>query len=107
MNANKILGFALVITSAGATAFAEVPVLSVCEVLDNRVAYNGTTVIVVGRVVRTMEGEWLDQDCDHKVLIDGYEWHFIISLSYLGSIAKPPPAKPAMHCSSIAPVLGP
>lgn len=93
MNANKILGFAFVVTLVGAAAFGDVPVLSVCEVLDNRLAYNGKAVIIVGRVVRTMEGEWLDQECG-KLGIDGYDWPYLISLSYLGSSAKAPPAKP-------------
>jgi hypothetical protein len=80
---------------AGATALADVPVLSVCEVLDNRLAYNGKTVIVVGRIVRTMEGEWLDQECGQKLVIDGYGWPYSISLSYyFGRPPKPPPAKP-------------
>jgi hypothetical protein len=106
MNANKILGFAFIVTSAGATALADVPVLSVCEVLDSRLAYNGKIVIVVGRVVRTMEGEWLDQECGQKLVIDGFGWPYSISLSYyFGRPPKPPPAKPPGFQWNASPLL--
>jgi hypothetical protein len=91
MNANKILGLAFLFSLPAAAALPAVPVLSVCEVLDNRLAYNGKVVIVVGRVVRTMEGEWLDQECGHKLVIDGYDWEYDVSLSYsLGQPPRPP-----------------
>jgi hypothetical protein len=95
MNANKIFGLVFLVSLPAEAALPVVPVLSVCEVLDNRLEYNGKTVIVVGKVVRTMEGEWLDQECGHELLIDGYGWAYSISLSYLGSSAKAPPSKPA------------
>jgi len=51
MNADKIFGFASMI----------VPALSVCEAMDNRLAYNGKTVIIGGRVVRLFRGgKWSD-----------------------------------------------
>jgi hypothetical protein len=94
MNADKIFGFVFIFGLAGAAALADVPVLSVCDVLDNRLAYNGKTVIVVGRVIRTMEGHWLDQECGKNLVINGYGWRYLISLSYLGSTAKPQPPLP-------------
>ena len=62
-------------------AGTEVPVLSVCEILADRLAYNGKTVVVVGRTVSTTEGSWLDQECGQKLVIDGSEWPWDISLS--------------------------
>jgi hypothetical protein len=94
MNANKILGLAFLFSLPAAAALPAVPLLSVCEVLDSRLAYNGKAVIVVGRVTHTMEGQWLGQDCGQELVIDGYGWHYQISLTYLGNTAKPPPAKP-------------
>jgi hypothetical protein len=95
MNADKIFGFVFMVTLAGAGALADVPVLSVCEVLDNRLAYNGKPVIVVGRMIRTMEGEWLDQECGKNLVIDGYGWGYSISLSYWLNTVKPPLPMPA------------
>ena len=70
------------------------PILSVCEALQNRLAYNGKAVIVVGRFAEGMEGAWLGEDCDGRLLIDGYGWPNDISLTYVIDREAPAPALP-------------
>jgi hypothetical protein len=92
MNANKILELAFLFSLPATAALPAVPVLSVCEVLDNRLEYNGKTVIVIGQFSSGMHGEWLDQECSHRLAIDGFEWPYEISLPYyLERRAEPPP----------------
>jgi hypothetical protein len=73
---------------------ADVPVLTVREVLQNRERYNGKSVVVVGRLVGTMEGAWLDQEPANRITIDGNQWGFIISLTYVVGEVEPPPSLP-------------
>jgi hypothetical protein len=69
--------------------------LSVCEVLDHRLRYDGKTVIVFGRISATTEGQWLTADCGGRLQIDGSEWGYDISLTYVVSQTQPPPALPS------------
>jgi len=47
---------------------ADIPVITVCDVMRNMSAYNGRTVIVVGRYASSMEGAWLDAKCPNKIV---------------------------------------
>ena len=69
------------------------PVVTVCESLRNRLELNGKRVIVVGKLVYTGEGAWLDEDCNQKIAAEGGTWTFAnaISLTYvLGRVDEPP-----------------
>lgn len=56
--------------------------LSLCEVLSNRILYNGKMVEVIGRVVATDEGEWINQECNEHPMTGSIPWRTIIWLSY-------------------------
>ena len=71
-----------------------IPVLTVCEALNNLSQHNGKVVVVVGKLVGTEEGSWLREDCDEKIVTDGYTWENIISLAYVRSAVEPPPRVP-------------
>lgn len=73
---------------------ADIPVLTVCELMQSLPAHKGTTIVVVGRLGSTSEGSWLDQKCTEKLVTDGYEWGSNISLSYLVSETVPSPILP-------------
>ena len=60
-----------------------IPVLTVCEVLHDLSQHSGKSLIAVGKLVATEEGRWLVEDCDEKVITDGYKWPNSISLRYL------------------------
>src|SRR5262249_54991161 len=66
--------FRFLIALATLPLAADVPLLSVCEILDNRLDYNQKPVIVVGKFHPGMEGTWLLQDCGHDLVINGYSW---------------------------------
>jgi hypothetical protein len=66
----------------------------VCEALNTRSQHNGKGVIVVGKLVGTGEGSWLREDCDEKIVTDGYTWTNVISLTYVRSEAATPPSVP-------------
>jgi hypothetical protein len=72
----------------------DVPVLTVCEGLDNFSQYNGEAVVVVGRLVGTDEGSWLNENCEQKIITGGYAWASSISLTHVQSAAMPPPVMP-------------
>ena len=65
--------------------YAQNSMLTVCEVLDHRLQYDGKTVVVFGRISLTTEGTWLTEDCGAKLAIDGVEWGYDISLSYVAA----------------------
>ncbi len=79
-----------------AAAFSNggVPVITVCEALHDLSRYNGMTAIVVGRLGSTGEGSWLSEDCERKLVTDGYTWANIISTTYVRSEVQPPPNLP-------------
>jgi hypothetical protein len=70
------------------------PVLTVCEVLSDLPRYEGTTVIVVGRVSSSMEGIWLDEECGIKVLNGDREFQPSIWLAWGVDYLAPPPQMP-------------
>jgi hypothetical protein len=72
----------------------DIPVVTVCEALQDRSLYNGKAIIVVGRFVGTMEGTWLSENCEHKIVTDGYTWDNSISTAYVVSEVEPPPSLP-------------
>jgi hypothetical protein len=72
----------------------DVPVLTVCEVLNNLEHYEGRTVIVVGRSTGTFEGSWLDEDCGMKVVRAEHEFRATISIAYSTGDFAPPPELP-------------
>ena len=72
----------------------DIPVVTVCEALQDRARYNGKAIIVVGRFVGTMEGTWLDENCERKIVTDGYTWDNSISTAYVVSQVEPPPRLP-------------
>jgi hypothetical protein len=74
--------------------YAEESILSVCDVLEHRLQYDGKSVLVFGRAAGTMEGLWLMDDCGGKLLIDGVVWRYDIWLAYSGSGEPPAPNLP-------------
>jgi hypothetical protein len=77
-----------------AHAADDVPVLTVCEVMDQLPQLDGKLVIVVGRFAYTDEGTWLGQDCGHKVTVGGREFEPLISTTYIQSEYDPAPKLP-------------
>jgi hypothetical protein len=71
-----------------------VPVLTVCDALENLQTYNGKTVIIVGRSSTTGEGSWLDQECDRKLVTQSFTWPSSISTAYIKRTTAPPPKLP-------------
>jgi hypothetical protein len=70
----------------------KIPVLTVCEALQNLSAYNNKSIIVIGQIVATDEGGWITEDCERNIVTDGYTWGNAISTLYMvGSMAPPPP----------------
>lgn len=72
------------------TSNGDVAVLTVCEALENLNQLNGKNVVLVGKLVSTMEGQWLSQECKQKLVTVGYTWMSIISLTYVRSTVNPP-----------------
>jgi hypothetical protein len=68
----------------------EVPVVTVCDILQNASAYNGHVVIVVGRYGGTDEGAWLDADCPQEFVQNGIERHASIALTDVMEQKDPP-----------------
>src|SRR5579872_4531381 len=66
------------------------PILTVCEALQNRLAYAGKVVMIVGRYSYSFEGRWLNEDCPKKLTTDGYAWENVVSLTYRGSLSRTP-----------------
>ncbi len=73
-----------------------IPVVTVCEALQDLSGYNGKSIIVVGRIGYTREGTWLSEDCERTVVTKGYAWANIISSEHNRSQAtgKLPPELP-------------
>ncbi|MEO5922779.1 MAG: hypothetical protein ABIR70_03030 [Bryobacteraceae bacterium] len=60
-----------------------------CEVLKDRLAFDGKIVTIRGHTTGTMEGSWLDSDACPGVVKDAdYVWDTLISLESAGSAAK-------------------
>jgi hypothetical protein len=74
----------------------KIPVVTVCETLNNLSLYNGKSIILIGRFVATSEGSWIsDDDCEPKITTKGYVWDSIISVGYSISGPNSPPSLPA------------
>jgi hypothetical protein len=72
-----------------------IPVLTVCEALQDLSAYNNKSLIVIGRFVKTSEGTWITDDCERKIVTDGYTWDNLIWAVYIAGVTEPPPSLPA------------
>ncbi len=60
----------------------DVPVLTVCEALTDLGQYNGMAVVLVGKLVSTSEGRWLSEDCEQKLVTEGYTWSSGVWLTF-------------------------
>src|ERR1035437_1930623 len=58
----------------------DIPVVTVCEAILNRDRYNRKAIIVVGLLGWTFEGNWLSENCERKIVTDGYEWPNMLSV---------------------------
>lgn len=72
---------------------ADVPVLTVCEVLSNRLAYNGKAIIVVGAYTGWAEGSELSMECLSKLMVDGVWWSNSITLGAMAARKELSPLK--------------
>ena len=95
LSALLFCGVEIACGQAAAVSNGGVPVVTVCEALQDLSRYNGMVVIVVGRSGGTNEGSWLSEDCERKIVTEGYTWANIISTAYGRSEVKPPPILPA------------
>jgi hypothetical protein len=70
----------------------QIPVLSVCEVIEHRDEYNGKMVGVRGTLKGTDEGMWLTAaaDCKYKLITKGFIWPNMVSLEYPNNGSKDP-----------------
>jgi hypothetical protein len=59
-----------------------IPIVSVCQALQDRVLHNGKTIIVVGLMGGSDHGAWMNEKCEHTIVTDGFSWPNIISLAY-------------------------
>lgn len=78
----------------GVAAGQAVPVVTVCEALQGRDAYNGKSIVVVGWLSFNVEGSWLSEDCERKIVTDGYIWPNMIAVGYSRSEGGPAPDLP-------------
>ena len=84
--------FAFPIADARSAASANIPVLTVCEALNDADQYEGKSVIIVGRTASTIEGRWLTEDCGRKFVRGNREFDAQISTFYfVGDFAPAPP----------------
>jgi len=65
-----VTGFA----QTGKTVEAPIPTFTVCEILAQRVEYNGKLVRIRASVFATDEGAWFVGDCPGVVNTDGHLW---------------------------------
>ena len=65
----------------GKTAEAPIPTFTVCEILAQRVEYDGMLVRIRARLGATDEGVWFEgDDCPGAVITDGHLWPSMISM---------------------------
>jgi len=58
-----------------------IPVLTVCEILSQRMDYNGKLVSIRASIHSTGEGEWLDgKNCTGSITSDEYVWPSMIAV---------------------------
>jgi hypothetical protein len=85
-----VVSFHAAFAQHGIPSTAGIPVLTVCESLADLSRYDGQTVILVGKLGSTMEGVWLSQRCEHKLVTNEYTWADTISLAYVERVEPPP-----------------
>jgi len=85
----------------------EVPVLTLCEVLKNRMAYQGKRVAIRGEYVAGLEGTWLMAVCPEPLITDRYVWGHSISLGASDYAAGAPAAAMWMERPPNAPPVLP
>ncbi|MGP0076330.1 MAG: ankyrin repeat domain-containing protein [Bryobacteraceae bacterium] len=56
------------------------PVIPICDLFQNLVAFKGQRVAVRAENVSTMEGSWLSGNCDSNFITGGHHWPVSISL---------------------------
>jgi len=71
-------------------ATVPVPILTVCDILQDLRAYNGRIVIVVGKASFTGEGTWLTASCSHTLKTAGHTWPNVIATSRATSLDDEP-----------------
>jgi hypothetical protein len=86
--------FAFGQTKESASSNNDIPILTVCEVLQNLNLYNGKSLIVIGKAVATDEGSWICAECESSIITDGYTWGNFISTRYILRRSAPPPSLP-------------
>lgn len=60
---------------------SQIPVLTVCEILSQRMHYDGKLVSIRARIHSTDEGVWLDgKNCPGLITTDEYVWPSMISI---------------------------
>ena len=85
-------GLLLAMTVIAAPPEGDVPILSVCEVLNNLAKYRGQKVIVIGSIGFTFEGNMISEKCGKcEIRIGRSKWPSIIA--DLGERAGAPAAK--------------
>ena len=87
-----LLATVALLAITGKECRGEVPVLTVCEVLANRMMYNGESIIVVGRYFAYMEGASVDGDCESNITTDGRSWSNSLWLGNTPPDRRPPPS---------------
>jgi hypothetical protein len=71
-----------------------IPIVSVCEALQNLGLYNNKSIILVGKIANSFEGAWLTDSCEQKIVTDGYVWGNGISTTVWFGRADPAPSLP-------------
>jgi hypothetical protein len=60
---------------------SQIPVLTVCEILSQRMHYNGKLVSIQARIHSTDEGAWLDgKNCPGLITTEEHVWPSMISI---------------------------
>ena len=102
MDARFRIMLALLVVGTKATTLAqanfpkvdEIPIVTVCEALRDRILYNGKVIVITARFGSTDEGTWLTQTCEQKIITDGFTWDNIIWCSSFPFMTAPPPTLP-------------
>ena len=82
MIAFLISALSLALAQSGKTTETEFPTFTVCELLSQRLDYDGKLVRIRTRVSSNSEGVWFPgDDCPGVVNTDGYVWPSMISMS--------------------------
>lgn len=68
----------------------DIPVLTVCEVLQKRESHDGRPVVVVGEFRRSPEGTWIAGKCDPPVVSAGYTWASLVWIAHQNGDARLP-----------------